>query len=356
MFKILDRYIFYLFFKTTFSTLCMLVSFSSIVKFIDRIRQIQNFSLSLLDIAYLTILSLPKEIEELFPIVILISTLWSIGILEINKETIAIELSGISRTQISASILKSIFVFLLIYIFIIEWIIPKNQKIEYYYLYSKNKNSQILKRNNLWIKNKNHFIFIYDTLYFDSLSKINIYTLNSNNQIEEIYYINHAFYKDKKWILYKVKKIKIFENKIIESKKFDKIFWNTDLVPKTIQSIAFPPETLSIINLYNYIYYLKNNAQVYKKYQIIFWNKLFSPLFIFIIMLTILRIVFGKLYYYNIKIKILFGISLGFIFYFLNNICNSITIIYPIPTSLGVFIPAFILIGINLIIKKKIHV
>lgn len=356
MFKILDRYIFYLFFKTTFSTSCMLVSFASIAKFIDRIRQIQDFSLSLLDIALLTILSIPKEIEELFPIIILISALWSTGILEINKEIMAIELSGISRTQISASILKSIFVFLILYIFIIEWIIPKNQKIEHHYLYSKTKNFQILKRNNLWIKNKNHFIFIYDTKHFYSLSKINIYTLNEHNQIKDIHYIDHAVYKDKKWILYKVQKITIFENKIIESKKFDKIFWTTDLIPKTIQSIAFPPETLSIIDLYNHICYLKNNAQVYKKYQIIFWNKVFSPLFIFIIMLTVLRIIFGKLYYYNIKIKILFGISLGFIFYFLNNICNSITIIYSIPTGIGVFIPACILIGINLIIKNSTHV
>ncbi|MDQ1237477.1 MAG: LPS export ABC transporter permease LptG [Wigglesworthia glossinidia] len=352
MFTILDRYICRLFSKTTFLTLCILVSFSSIAKFADKIQKIKDTNLSFLNIIWLTILSFPNDIEELFPIIILISSLWSITNLERNNELIAIELSGISRIQIFASILKTIFMFLMLYIIIVECIIPKNQKIEYRYLVSKSEYPRDFKKQNLWIKNKNNFIFIQDVINFNNLSKISIYTINQQNQIKNIYYVNSAIYSNKHWILYNIQKIKISDTNIITFKKCEKIFRNSDLIPTIIRSAILPPDTLSILDLYYYINYLKNNDQIYEKYQVIFWNKILAPVFIFTMMVTNLQMIFGKLYNSNIKIKILFGISLGFLFYFLKNIFNSISIIYSIPASIGSILPVFILIIINLIIKK----
>ncbi|BAC24603.1 yjgQ [Wigglesworthia glossinidia endosymbiont of Glossina brevipalpis] len=351
MLFILDRYIRSLIFKTTIVALFILLTISGIIKFSEKIQSIDNSYISIFYLISTILLSVPKDIEEFFNISILIGILWSIGILEKNRELIIIESSGISRIKICILIIKTIIIFLFIYSIILEWIIPIEKKIKSKYFFnfiSENK-------KNLWIKINNNFILIKKIVDFDFIQGIYIYEFNKFNEIKYIKSSKYAIFKNKEWIMFDVKTIKFNNNKKIEINSFDKQIYTNIITPKEINLILFPTEELSISELYFYIKFLKKNNLYYKKQYLVFWNKIFSPISILIITIIILQLLFGILYSYDIKIKVVFVISLGFIFYFINNIFNSLIMIYDYPEYFGQIMNILFLLIISILSKKFLY-
>ncbi|CUR53750.1 Lipopolysaccharide export system permease protein LptG [Serratia symbiotica] len=355
MFNILDRYISKIIFYNVIITLLMLISLSSIIKFIDQLRKIGQGTYTTVKAEFFTLLSIPKDIEIFLPMSVLIGTLIGLGQLSTYNELIIMQASGFTRMQISKSVVKTAIPFILIIMIISEWIVPYSDKIAHNFRLQQLYNNSLLSiKNKLWIKDKNDFIYIDHINTKNEIFGINIYHFNHLGNLETIRYANTANFKNKIWILSKVNNFHLINKKKIINKKKLLDEWKTNLTPEEIILTTLNPNSISIKKIYHYIQYLKHNNQNTKYYQLNLWKKIFSPFSIIVMMLMALSCVFGPLQSISINIRILIGIILGLLCYSLNKIFGQLGLIYNLPPLLNVILPniIFFVFSIYMLLKK----
>ena len=127
-----------------------------------------------------------------------------------------------------------------------------------------------------------------------------------------------------------------------------------NLTPDKLGVVALDPDALSISGLHNYVKYLKSSGQDPGRYQLNMWSKIFQPLSVAVMMLMALSFIFGPLRSVPMGVRVVTGISFGFIFYVLDQIFGPLTLVYGIPPIIGALLPSasFFLISLWLMMRK----
>lgn len=115
------------------------------------------------------------------------------------------------------------------------------------------------------------------------------------------------------------------------------------------------PDALSISGLYNYTKYLKQSGQMSGRYQLNMWSKIFQPLSVAVMMLMALSFIFGPLRSVSMGMRVVTGISFGFLFYVLDQIFGPLSLVYNIPPVLGALLPsaAFFAVSVYMLLKRS---
>lgn len=131
--------------------------------------------------------------------------------------------------------------------------------------------------------------------------------------------------------------------------------WKTKLTPDKLGVVALDPDALSISGLHNYVKYLKSSGQDAGRYQLNMWSKIFQPLSVAVMMLMALSFIFGPLRSVPMGVRVVTGISFGFVFYVLDQIFGPLTLVYGIPPVIGALLPSasFFLISLWLMLKRS---
>ncbi|MXP56460.1 LPS export ABC transporter permease LptG [Pantoea sp. Mhis] len=359
MLNILDRYIGKTVINNIIITLLILVTLSSIIKFVEQLHKTLNSSYTILDAGYYTLLSIPKDIEIFFPMATLLGVLLGLGILTHNNEIMVMHASGYTRINIIQSVIKTAVPLILISIIINEFIAPKGEQSARNYRDKKlYKSTFVANHKKLWFKDLNSIVYIKNIKNINEISEINIYLFSNHRRLLSICYAKTGIWnKNKKiWELLEVKEYNFKNLRQINISHKIKIKWQTNLTPEKVNtlSIAVNPDSLSIRNLYIYNKYLKQSGQESKRYLLKMWYKIFQPLFILVMMLLALSFAFGPLYNLSVSARIISGMSFGFLSYVIDRILGELSLIYGIPPVLSAIMPSliFLLISLLCLIKK----
>lgn len=356
MFSILDRYISKNIFNTIMATLFMLVSLSSIIKFVEQLRKVGQGDYSALGAGLFTLLSIPKDIEIFSPMAALLGTLLGLSSLATRSELVVMQASGFSRLQVAGSVMKTAIPLVILTMGIDEWVAPASEKIAYNYrtqaIYG---GSMFLNQNGLWIKDSNDFIFIERVIDSHQLAGVNIYHFDNAERLQSLQYASIATFSNDRWKLSQVNELNLTNSKQITGQQTLNGEWKTNLTPDKLGVVAFEPNSLSISGLYNYINYLKQNGQEANRYQLNMWSKIFSPFSVAVMMLVALSFIFGPLRGVPVGVRVVTGISFGFFFYILNQLLGPLSLVYNMLPVFGALSPsmAFLIISILTLLKHR---
>ncbi|ACS87313.1 LPS export ABC transporter permease LptG [Musicola paradisiaca] len=356
MFRVLDRYIGKTIFNTIMMTLFMLVSLSGIIKFVDQLRKVGQGSYSVLGAGLYTLLSVPKDIEIFFPMAALLGALLGLGNLATRSELVVMQASGFTRLQIAGSVMKTAIPLVLLTMAIGEWLAPPGEQM------ARNYRSQMMyggsmlsTQSGLWAKDGNDFVYIQRVQGENELVGVNIYHFDNQSKLLSVRYAASAVYENGVWQLSQVEESDLRSNKQISGSQTISGEWKTGLTPDKLGVVALDPDALSIRGLYDYINYLKQSDQEASRYQLNMWSKLFAPLSVAVMMLMALSFIFGPLRSVPAGVRIVIGISFGFLFYVLDQIFGPLSLVYRIPPVLGALLPSalFLFISIMLLLKRR---
>ncbi|WP_315708606.1 LPS export ABC transporter permease LptG [Brenneria uluponensis] len=356
MFGVLDRYIGKTIFNTIMMTLFMLVSLSGIIKFVDQLRKVGQGSYSVMGAGIYTLLSVPKDIEIFFPMAALLGALLGLGTLATRSELVVMQASGFTRLQIAGSVMKTAIPLVLLTMMIGEWGAPQGEQLARDYrsqmMYG---GSMLSSQNGLWAKDGNDFVYIQRVVSDTELAGVNIYHFDKNDKLLFVRYAASANFDDGVWKLSQVEESDLQNSKQIGGSQMLSGVWKTNLTPDKLSAVALDPSALSIHGLYNYIKYLKQSGQESNRYQLNMWSKLFSPFSVAVMMLMALSFIFGPLRSVSAGMRIVIGISFGFLFYVLDQIFGPLSLVYHIPPILGALLPStlFLVISILLLLKRR---
>ena len=352
MFSILDRYIGKTILNTIGICLFLLISLSGIIRFIDQLRRIK-FDYDALSVGIYSLLMVPKDLEIFFPMAALLGGLIGLGILASRSELIVMETSGFSRFKIALAVMKTALPLVLITMAIGEWVAPiseqtaRNMRSEKLY-----GNSLLSERGSLWAKDNNDYIFIGHVNSDNSISNIDIYSVDKNKLLS-ITHADSGTYENGEWTLSQIEMNDLTNPQQVIGTNLLNMPWKTNITPDKLSIVAFEPESLSASGLYQYSEYLKVSGQDTKYYDLLFWKKLIKPISVAVMLLLALSFIFGPLRSVSMGVRVIIGISFGFIFYIADNLFAQTSIVIGIYPFVGSMLTSLVFLLISYILFKR---
>jgi lipopolysaccharide export system permease protein len=305
---------------------------------------------------YLSVMSSPSIIFEMFPFIFLISTQFFFLKLFNNDEINIFKYSGLKNSKI-INILS--LVSFIIGILVITIFYSFSSNLQHYYLQIKNQFSDdklylaVINKNGLWMKDViDNQTSIINSSKIDNnfLTNTFITTFDDEFNLVKSLKSDKIDIKDSEWLIYDVT---IFEENI--SKKKDLIKFKSNFNQKKIESLFSNLSSLSLIKLIDLRQNYKslNYSTVDVDMQI---YKIATYPLILVIMTILSSIIMLNTKKSNSKvIKIIIGLFFSVIIYYINNFFNVMGSTEKLPIIVSVWTPIIFLSLINVVMLLNIN-
>lgn len=289
----------------------------------------------------------PQHIYELFPLSMLLGTMLGLGWLANHNELVVIRMAGVSLMRIVGAIMKTAMMLMLLAMVLGEAIAPPLLQ------YAKEQRLKALHRTinvntdyGLWARDGETYINVNQVNNDGRLIGVTLYQFSDTNFIQRQIHASQAVYDGEQWSLKSVKET-IYKNNTFKVKHSKEMKWKTLLDVDMVKIVAIPPDLLSVWKLNGYIDYLKNNDLEYKKYELVYWVKIFAPFTILAMVLLAIPFVFGSMRHISIGRQILLGFLVGLSFYMVSRLVGQVGLVYGVPVIISALLPTLIVIAIT---------
>jgi lipopolysaccharide export system permease protein len=353
MFKILDLYIARALLSTIAVTLSVLVGLSALIKFVEQLRRVGQGDYDMIVAALYVVLSLPREIELFLPMATLLGGLIGMGLLAQSSELVVMQASGLSRTNITASAMKSIVILILAMMALGEFVTPQSES------KAKDLRTQALSGGSLissgsvtWAKDGNDFVSISQVIDQNRLQDIEVFKFDNEVNLIEIMKAEFADFNGENWTLSDVHQI-FFSDEQISSQASNDLVWSSSLTPDKLGIVAVKPEALSIRGLLDYVAYLENNGQESARYELALWRKIFQPISVAVMLLLAMSFIFGPLRSVTMGARTIMGVLAGFGFFISNEVFGQVSLVFQLAPILGAILPSVVFASLAAFLLKR---
>lgn len=264
------------------------------------------------------LLTMPGHIYELFPVAILIGTIFALAQMAAHSELVVYRCSGVSARQLVGTLFKMGLPLLILSYLCGEIVAPPSERLAQK-LRLRAQNAEISLnefRSGVWVKDELSFVNVKNVLPDTTLLNISIYEYDDSYHLRTITTAKRAAYAAKDiWQLEEVMQTR-FSDQGTTVHNQTKMEWRSVLNPDILSVLLAAPEQMSVWNLYQYIQHLRDNHQKTARYEIAMWNKLVFPFSVLVMMLLALPFAAQQRREGGVSAKIFLGIVLGLTFNF----------------------------------------
>lgn len=324
--NLLTRYLareIYLSIALVFAALIMLFAFLDLIHELNVMGQGQyHLGYVLLFVA----LTIPGHVYELFPVAVLVGTIFALVQMAASSELTVCRASGASLWQMLGALFKISLPLIALSFAISEFVAPPSERMAQQ-LRLKAQNAQVsLKefRSGVWVKDELSFVNVKNVMPDTSLSNVNIYRFDDTYHLQAITNAKRAsFIEQGRWQLEDVVETR-FDTQETAVNEVASREWRSALNPNILSVLLVVPEQMSAYDLYQYVGHLQDNRQKSARYEIAMWNKLVYPLALMVMMLLALPFASYQRRSGGISAMIFAGIVLGLVFHFVGRLFASV--------------------------------
>ncbi|MDO8959853.1 MAG: LPS export ABC transporter permease LptG [Rhodocyclaceae bacterium] len=317
------------------ATLLVLAAFLSLFAFFDLIQEMAEVGKDTYQfhhaIAYVA-LTLPGRAYEIFPIAVLIGSLYALTLLARHSEITVLRASGLSTGELLLTLAKIGVAFVALTFVLGEFVAPPAERAaQQLRLTAMSKLVGQEFRSGLWVKDGLSFINVREVLPDASLRKIRVYGFDEMYRLRSISEAEEGrFLPPNHWRLANVVKTEFDVEPGKERAQVtrqDELVWQSALSPDILAVLLVVPERMSLVNLYQYIRHLSDNQQKTQRYEIALWKKLIYPLATLVMMALALPFAYTHGRMGAVSIKVFAGVMLGILFHMLNGLFAHLGVI-----------------------------
>lgn len=353
MFKLIDLYIARTLLGTTFISLAVLIGLSTLISFIDQMKRIGRGTYDMTAAGVYVFLSIPREIEQFFPMATLLGGLIGMGLLASHSELVVMQAAGQSRWDIIKSAMKSALLMVLFVMALGEWVAPVSEaKAKEIRTQAISGGSLISSDNLVWAKDGDNFVSIGEVVDRDLLRDVSVYEFGDDLKLRQITTATAARFSDGLWQLSNVS-YTFMADETVRGQTVRQGSWQSTLTPDKLGVVTVKPEALSIQGLAEYITYLQNNSQDTARFDLALWRKILQPLSVGVMLLMALSFVFGPLRSVTMGARIILGVLAGFGFFVTNQVFGSLSLVYQMPPLMGALLPSLLFGGIAAYLLRR---
>ena len=331
------------------ATALVLAAFLALFAFFDMIQELRDigkgeyqFQHALAFVA----LSVPSHVYELFPVVVLIGTLYALSHLAANSEYTVMRSSGLAPWRATTTLFRIGIVFAVATLVFGELITPVSERAAKQLKLSMT--SAIVARDfqtGLWVKDDLRFVNVREVQPDASLTDVRVFEFDDQYRLKSISFAKQGRYVGKNiWRLREVvlTGFAAAGSSVLRSEEMD---WNSVLTPDILAVLFVVPERMSAWNLYQYSRHLSENRQKTGRYDIALWKKLIYPFASLVMMALALPFAYIHVRAGGIGLKVFLGIMLGIVFHMLNSLFSYIGELQGWQPLLSAVLPSVVFLG-----------
>jgi lipopolysaccharide export system permease protein len=326
------------------ATAFVFVGFLGLFAFFDLIRELADLGkvdYHLRQVFTFVLLSAPTHAYELFPVAVLIGTLYVLAHLASNSEYTVMRASGLSPRHAAATLAKIGLAFVVLTFVIGEWVAPwseeQAQKVKLRAMSSMI--GQDL-QSGLWFKDEGSFINVREARQTNLLGGVRIYDFDAEYRLQKITLAERAEYaREGIWHLSGVAQTQ-FTAQGPRTERLKEMEWRSRVSPDMLDALIVRPERMSAWALHKYTEHLAGNRQRTERYEIALWKKLFYPLAALVMMALALPFAYMQARAGMVGVKVFLGIMLGIFFHMLNSLFSHIGLLQNWPPLSAAVLPS----------------
>jgi lipopolysaccharide export system permease protein len=328
------------------ATALVLTAFLALFSFFDLVHELADLGKGGYQFHHAlgyVLLTLPGRAYELFPVAVLIGTLYALTLLARHSEITVLRASGLSTGRMLVALGKIGAVFVALTFLIGEFAAPPAERVAQQ-LRLRAMSSVVGQefRSGLWVKDEHAFVNVSEVLPDATMQGVRIYEFDAQHQLLSISEAASGTYvAPDHWLLGDVVRT-IFDGDRTRVDRIDQLKWRSALTPDILTVMLVAPARMSLVNLYLYINHLSENQQKTHRYEIAMWKKLIYPAAALVMMA--LALPFGYVHdrMGNVSLKVFLGVMLGVTFHLLNGLFSSLGVINSWPPLFAALTPSLL--------------
>ncbi|MEI6745024.1 MAG: LPS export ABC transporter permease LptG [Methylococcaceae bacterium] len=345
--NVLTHYIVKEILKGSFIALILLLTLFNLFTLADELKDLKGaYDLTAI-FTYLALTS-PRVCYELVPAAALLGSLFVLGAMGNNRELIAMRAAGVSVFNIIKSVLVAGAILATFSVCVGELIAPTTEA-QAQLLKATAQNQRLVSnaKYGLWLREGEKFINVRKLETNGELSDISIYELDNQAHLQSLTHADKATYlQNEQWRLENLAQSQISIEQMQANTKTEQI-WQTTIAPDLVKIAVVNPDNLSLIDLAQYIGFLKNNQQKSQTFELAFWGRVVNPLVTFVMLLVATPFVIGVKRGVNVGSRMMIGIVIGISFNILDKIFGHVGLIYDFNPLLMAIFPSLLVSGLS---------
>lgn len=352
--RLLDRYIMRTVIGHTLMVCLVMVGlyfFSSVIREMAHVGR-GNYSTE--NAVLYSLMLLPRQVYELFPLVALLGSMLGLGALASHSELTVIRASGVSIRRMTVSVLKAGLLMIAVVIAMGETLAPElEQQANKLRLESLARGVSFNTGERMWAKDGDSFISIRWLDLNGEARGVAIYQMDGQ-RLQRIASASQGRYSEDEWRLSDVS-LTIFSDDGVRVERRDSLAWPSQLDPGMISLASMKPENLSVWELNRLVAFMQANDLASQRYEVAMWVRLFAPISTGGMLLLALPFVFGSLRSVGVGARVMMGAMIGITFYLVNNVFARVGLLYDISPVVSAATPALLVFLLWFLLMRRVH-
>ncbi|WP_068634993.1 LPS export ABC transporter permease LptG [Thauera butanivorans] len=331
------------------ATALVLVAFLGLFAFFDFINELEDVGkgdYQIADAAVYVAMILPGRVYELFPVAVLIGTLYALATLARHSEITVMRASGMSNGALARMLALIGSVLVALTFLIGEYVGPPAEAAaqEWKLTATQSTVSQQL-RSGLWVKDGRLVINVRTMLPDRTMQNARVYEFDDDYGLLSISEARRGVHDGKEhWRLLEVSRTRFLDDRT-EVEQVPEITWRSDLSPEVLGVLMVGPEHMPVGRLWTYIQHLRDNQQSSDRFEIALWKKLIYPFAVLVMMALALPFGFIHDRMGGASARIFMGVMLGVGFHLLNGLFSNLGMINAWPPIMAALTPSLIFLA-----------
>ncbi|PSJ18613.1 LPS export ABC transporter permease LptG [Nitrosomonas supralitoralis] len=324
--------------------IAVLLPLFSFFDLLDQLEDVGRGTYRVSDAFLYTTMLLPRRFIQIAPFVALIGTVTALGKLAIHSELIAMRVAGLSPWRISIAPL-SVGILLLLGVAILEqFVAPQlQQKAITYRAIALEQSAELGGNLGIWTRNENNILRIGRIIHNTKAADIEILQLDQEDFLAAHVLAQFAEIVDgETWELSNVI-VRTFKDNQILAVRHNTLSWSSFVSPDDIATLTKPPESLSPLELFRHVEFLRSTGQDADSFALALWRKIGSALMTIAMLLLSIPFVFGSIRS-GLSNKLVLASLIGIAVYLLDQIIANTGLILQLNPALVALVPGFTMI------------
>lgn len=353
MIGILQRYLVKRVVFATFTLLAIVGILSWVINFLGELRDVSG-DYGFLQAAWHAVLELPFNLNQFFPMLVLLGGLLGLGGLAQQGELMVMRAAGVSLWRIGRAMILATIILTLINLLIGELIAPR-----LHYLADISKSSlqsegqAVITASGVWFHQQNDFIHVDSVLKHQQLEGVTRYAFDVHHHLLSAERAERLEYHHGKWTVHHLSKTVFDLNGDAKSEYLDQTVWDMQLNPTILNASLIEPEELPLNRVFIFSRHLAETGSRSSEFQFSFWKRVFQPITLLLMLFLAIPFVLVAPRS-SMGWRLLMGVIVGFIFYMLTISIGQLSVIFQFSPILAALLPIFLFIFLGYLVFQRL--
>jgi lipopolysaccharide export system permease protein len=296
-------------------------------------------------------LQLPSRMYELFPVAALIGTLFAIAQLVASSEYTVMRASGASQLQVTWALVRVGIPLALVTFLAGEFVAPPAERLaRQVKAAASGDTAKVVAQqftSGFWFKQDRSFVNIRSVLADMTLIGVRIYEFDPDLRLTTIRLAESGrFTSAGRWELTGVDTTELSVDRI-RQQHVPTWEWQTILRPSLLTVYQVAPEKLELGTLWDNTRLLNQSTQKTSRFEIAFWNKVFYPAAVIVMMILALPFAHFQRRQGGIGFRIFAGTMLGLTFFLVGRLFSYLGVLNDWPPLFSALFPLAVFLGLS---------